>query len=88
MVEIIDFWAEWCGPCHAMHPLVQEAEKTFDGKIKFSKVNVDEDHEQAAKYGVMSIPTYVALKDGKESERKIGAMTRESFTKWLNTLVK
>ena len=87
MIEVIDFWAGWCGPCHAMHPIVEEAEKAYDGKIKFTKVNVDEGAEMAGKHGIMSIPTYLALKDGVEVERKIGAMTRDSFFKWLDLIL-
>lgn len=85
MFEFVDFFAEWCGPCHAMKPLIEEFEKAYEGKFKFSKYDVDANSEIASKYGVMSIPTYIILKDGNEVDRKIGAMTRESMKNWLDS---
>ncbi|OGC50553.1 thioredoxin [candidate division WWE3 bacterium RIFCSPHIGHO2_01_FULL_40_23] len=87
MFEFIDFFADWCGPCHAMKPIIEEAEKLYAGKIKFSKIDVDTNGEAAGKYGVMSIPTYVILKDEKEIDRKIGAMTRDMFKNWLDSVL-
>ena len=87
MFEFIDFFAQWCGPCHAMAPIIEEFEKLYEGKIKFSKVDVDTNQELAGKYGVMSIPTYIILRGGTEAERKIGAMTRDSLRNWLDSVL-
>lgn len=76
-VQFVDFYADWCGPCIVMKPIVDELEKELSGKIQVRKINVDEDQDEAAKYGVMSIPTYIILKDGKEIERFVGAQSKE-----------
>src|SRR3989339_2156908 len=72
MVKVLDFWATWCGPCKMMAPVVEELEKELSGKAEFVKVNVDEDVTTAQQYGVLSIPTYVILKDDKEVDRTVG----------------
>lgn len=79
MVQIIDFWAEWCGPCKMMEPILAEAEQAFSGKVGIVKINVDEDQEKASKYGILSIPTYVIEKDGKEVDRIIGFTQKNMF---------
>lgn len=66
-----------------MHPVIEELEKELDGKVEVVKINVDEGQEEAAKYGVMSIPTYIVLKDGKEVGRKIGMTSKEELLKLL-----
>ena len=77
MVQLIDFFADWCGPCMVMKPVMEELEKELAGKVEFKKINVDENEEETTKYGVMSIPTYLILKDGKEIDRLIGAASKE-----------
>ena len=84
MIKILDFWAEWCGPCKFMEPIIEELEKEFAGKITFEKINVDEHQDIAAKHQVMSIPTYVIVKDDKEQERIIGATPKENFHKVIS----
>ncbi|EKD57794.1 MAG: thiol-disulfide isomerase and thioredoxin [uncultured bacterium] len=84
MLKIIDFWAEWCGPCKFMEPIVDEVEKEFKGKVDFEKINVDENQEMAAKYNVMSIPTYIFLKGDKEVDRIIGATQKDNFIKVIS----
>ncbi|MBI2012345.1 thioredoxin [Candidatus Curtissbacteria bacterium] len=84
MLKILDFWAEWCGPCKFMEPLMEELEKELAGRVKIEKINVDENQELAAKYQVMSIPTYVILKDDQEQERIIGATQKENFLKAIS----
>lgn len=83
MIKVLDFWAEWCGPCKFMEPIIEELEREFHDKITFEKINVDENQELASKHGVMSIPTYIFEKDGKELERIIGATQKENFLKVL-----
>lgn len=85
MITLIDFYADWCGPCKAMAPIFEEVEKTYEGKVEFKKVDVEEDTSQAEKFGVMSIPTFVILKDGTEVDRKIGAMPKDVLTSWLDS---
>lgn len=83
MVKVRDFWASWCGPCKMMHPVVEELEKELSGKVVFDKVNVDENGEEASRLGVLSIPTYIIEKDGKEVDRILGARSKESFKNWI-----
>ncbi len=83
MVKLIDFWAAWCGPCKMMAPVIDEIEEELKGKIEIEKINVDEEPDKAAQFGVMSIPTYVVLKDGKEVERKIGVTPKAELLKLL-----
>lgn len=84
MVKLLDFWAEWCGPCKIMNPIIEELEKEFDGQVKFEKINVDESQALAQQYGVMSIPTYIIMdRNGKEVARKIGVTSKEDLRKLL-----
>lgn len=79
-VVFYDFWASWCGPCKIMTPIVKEIEEELkDQDVEFKEVNVDEDSATAAKYGVMSIPTFVVEKDGKEVGRKIGVTSKQEL---------
>ncbi len=84
-VTLIDFWAEWCGPCKIMNPIVDELEKEFAGKVEFERVNVDADPAKSSKFGIMSIPTFVVLKDGTEVGRKIGAVPKAELKKLLES---
>jgi len=81
----VDFWAEWCGPCRVVGPIVEELASDYDGKIKFVKVNVDEANELASKYNVFSIPTLAIFKNGKIVSQQAGASTKESFKTMINT---
>lgn len=69
---MVDFWASWCGPCKMLSPTIDQLAQQYEGKAIIGKVNVDEEQELAARYGVMSIPTIVYFKDGKEIDRKVG----------------
>ncbi len=80
---LIDFWAPWCGPCKIMNPVLEEIEKELGDKIEVEKINVDENPQKASQYGVMSIPTYVVMKDGKEIARKIGVTSKAELLRLL-----
>lgn len=84
-ITFIDFWAVWCGPCKIMNPIVEELEKEFEGKVEFEKIDVDKDPAKSSKFGVMSIPTFVVLKDDKEVGRKIGAVPKAELTKLIQS---
>lgn len=88
MIKFIDFYADWCGPCKIMAPTIEELEKEYEGKIEFQKVDVEAEGDMAGKFGIMSIPTYVILKDGKEVDRKSSAMPKEMLKSWLDALLK
>lgn len=85
MIKLLDLWASWCGPCRIMNPIIEELEKELAGKVEVIKINVDEKPQEASKYGVMSIPTYIVLKDEKEVGRKIGVTSKEDLLKLVNS---
>ena len=76
---VIDFWAEWCGPCKKIAPVLDEIAATKADSVKFLKINVDNEQEVAAEYQVMSIPTLVYIKDGQEVERTVGALSKDAL---------
>lgn len=80
---LIDFWASWCGPCRMMAPVVSQIADEYSGKAVVGKVNVDEEPELASAFGVMSIPTFVVLQNGKVTGKKIGAMPKEDLETML-----
>jgi len=76
---LIDFWAEWCGPCRAIIPTLEQLADDYDGKLKVAKVNVDENRELAQKYGVRSIPFLMIIKNGEVVETMVGALGKPEF---------
>lgn len=79
---IVDFWAEWCGPCKALSPLVDELATELEGKAKVVKVNIDENPNAPTKYGVRGIPTLMVFKDGQLVDTKVGSMSKSQLTDW------
>jgi len=73
---LVDFWAEWCGPCRMLAPIVAELAHAYEGKIKVGKVDVDSQSSLAGKFGVISIPTLIVFKDGKLARQKVGALPK------------
>ncbi len=84
----VDFWAEWCGPCRMVSPVVEELSKEYVGKVKFVKVNVDQNKELASKYNIMSIPTLAIFHKGKIVAQKIGASSKESYKSMIDGVTK
>ena len=80
---LVDFYSNWCPPCKMLEPIFEELTKEFEGKIKFLRLNVDENREIAAKYGIMSIPTLILFKNGKEEKRIIGLRSKEELKREL-----
>jgi thioredoxin 1 len=82
---MVDFWADWCGPCRMLAPVVEDLAKRYEGKVVVGKVNIDQEQELAMRYGVMSIPTVIFFKNGKEIDRKVGVMPPDAFIKVLDS---
>ena len=80
---MVDFWADWCGPCRMLAPVIDQLAERYEGKVVSGKVNVDDEQELAIRYGVMSIPTVIFFKDGKEIDRKVGVMPGDAFVQTL-----
>jgi len=81
---VVDFWAEWCGPCKMIGPSLEEIAGEMAGKVKITKVNVDENPGVAGKLGIRSIPTLMLFKDGKLSSQKVGAAPKGELVKWIS----
>ena len=81
---MVDFWADWCGPCKMLSPVIEDLAGQYEGKAVVGKVNVDDEPELAMRYGVMSIPTVIFFKDGREIDRKVGVMPAAAFTQVLD----
>lgn len=84
---LVDFWAPWCGPCRAITPTIEELEKSYNGKIKFVKVNVDENPISPSKYGIQAIPTLIFFKDGEISEQITGMVAKAKLEETIKTLL-
>ena len=84
---LVDFWAEWCGPCRMVGPLVDELSKEYEETAVIGKVNVDENPNTAAKYGIRSIPTILFLKDGELKDKSVGAVAKKQLADKLDSLM-
>jgi thioredoxin 1 len=82
---VVDFWAEWCGPCKMIAPALEEIAGSMNGKVKIVKLNVDENPQTAAKYGIMSIPTLMLFKNGELASRQVGAAPKQKLEAWINS---
>ena len=84
---VVDFWAEWCGPCKMIAPALEEISTELGGKVKIAKLNIDDNPELAAQYGVRSIPTLMIFKDGEVADMKVGAAPKTALSAWIGGAV-
>ena len=84
---VVDFWAEWCGPCKMIGPSLEEISTEMAGKVKITKLNVDENPGVAGQLGIRSIPTLMIFKDGKLAAQKVGAAAKGELIKWINSAI-
>ena len=80
---VVDFWAEWCGPCRMISPALEEIAGELDGKVKIAKLNIDENPQTAVKYGVRSIPTLILFKNGEPTSMQVGAAPKGRLADWI-----
>ncbi len=81
---VVDFWAEWCGPCKQISPALEEIASELDGKVKIAKINIDENPSTPGKYGIRAIPTLILFKDGEVSSTQMGAHPKGKLMDWIN----
>ncbi len=84
---VVDFWAEWCGPCHMIAPSLEEIASEMDGQVTIAKLNIDENPKTAAKYGVRSIPTLIMFKDGEPMAMQVGAAPKGRLSEWIKRAI-
>lgn len=82
---LVDFWAEWCGPCKQLGPIIDELAKEMGDKVKIFKMNVDENPETPSKFGIRGIPTMLIFKDGQRIATKVGSLPKSSLEEWINS---
>ena len=82
---VVDFWAEWCGPCKAIGPSLEEISEEMEGKVKITKVNIEENPDIAAQYGVRSLPTFVLFKGGEATSIQVGPKQKSALVDWINS---
>ena len=84
---LVDFWAEWCGPCRSVAPILDEIAKEYSGKLQIVKVNIDENPETPTKYGVRGIPTLMIFDAGALKATKVGALPKSQITQWIDSVI-
>ncbi|HEX2541766.1 MAG TPA: thioredoxin TrxA [Caldimonas sp.] len=82
---LVDYWAEWCGPCKAIAPILDEVSKDYNGKLRVAKMNVDENRDVPAKFGIRGIPTLMLFKDGQLAATKVGALSKAQLTAFIDS---
>ncbi len=85
---LVDFWAQWCGPCRILTPLIDELANEFEGKVKICKLNIDEAHDIATRYGVMSIPTVMIFNNGQVVGESVGVVPKEKLVSMFSSFIK
>ncbi len=80
---LVDFWAEWCGPCRQIAPALEEISQEFEGQVKVAKINIDDDPDTPGKFHVRGIPTMMIFKDGQVVATRVGAMTKTKLAEWV-----
>ncbi|MDA0664977.1 MAG: thioredoxin TrxA [Proteobacteria bacterium] len=84
---LVDFWAEWCGPCKMIAPALEEIATDMAGKLTIAKLNIDDNPQTPAKYGVRGIPTLIIFKDGQVAATKVGALAKTQLAQWVESVV-
>ena len=84
---LVDFWAEWCGPCKSLGPILEEISNDLEGKLKVAKVNLDENQDLAMKYSIRSIPTLLLFKEGELIDTKVGLLPKSDLVEWLDSKI-
>ena len=84
---LVDFWAEWCGPCKMIAPFLEDLAKDMEGKVTIAKINIDENPQTPIKYGVHGIPTLILFKNGQVAATKIGALPKSKLVEWVTSVI-
>ena len=84
---MVDFWAEWCGPCKMVGPSVEELAREYEGKVKIAKMDVDQNRETPARFGIRNIPTLILFKDGQVAGTKVGTAPKGALMEWVESLL-
>ena len=82
---LVDYWAEWCGPCKSIAPMLDEVAKEYEGRLKIAKINVDENQQTPAKFGIRGIPTLMLFKNGNVEATRVGALSKSQLTAFLDS---
>jgi thioredoxin 1 len=84
---LVDFWAEWCGPCKAIAPFLEEISQQLEGKLKIAKINIDHNPATPKRYGVKGIPTLMVFKDGQVAATKLGGLPKKELANWIQSVI-